>query len=536
MSSPTEIIIQNLWDPSVQNDSRKLVELIEPIPSLIEAGNIETEPLISPMIRLLGSHNAEVKEHVCSFLLKLSSHQGDVGVLAQNILMQDTQDPNPRIRSVAISTLCSLPSLNAETNIHAIQRCLRDSNPLVRKAAVTGTGKFYLKSPDILRESGLIDTLYSIIKDPDPGVLTFSLQTLNIILEDEGGIVIPRSMAQYILSRLNDLPELELCFVIDYLQKYYTLKKEEESMVLMNALDPFLDSKNGAIFLCCAKLFHKVIPKGANKLCIDFNQRICSQLCKFLRKSSLAIQIMEFISLLNQLGENEALSISKELRFKNKDSTDILCYKARLLSTQIRKFASNDLKKEIDAYLLKFCLTSSEPKVEKELILALCDAPRQDLIDKIEKNLSRNSERKLALLKPVLELIRYICLHNKSVAPILSLICLNSRHFKSLTSNELINLIWIINEYSHILEDSPYILDMLWSQREAELQKYELLSLFLSATLKVFVFHPLATQITMGIVLEKISMVEPDLRERVEFYCKLLQSPTLLSKIISQEQ
>ncbi|CAB4055204.1 AP4B1 [Lepeophtheirus salmonis] len=474
MSSPTEIIIQNLWDPSVQNDSRKLVELIEPIPSLIEAGNIETEPLISPMIRLLGSHNAEVKEHVCSFLLKLSSHQGDVGVLAQNILMQDTQDPNPRIRSVAISTLCSLPSLNAETK----DPC--DS-----------------KIPDILRESGLIDTLYSIIKDPDPGVLTFSLQTLNIILEDEGGIVIPRSMAQYILSRLNDLPELELCFVIDYLQKYYTLKKEEESMVLMNALDPFLDSKNGAFFY------------------VTLINGFCSQLCKFLRKSSLAIQIMDFISLLNQLGENEALSISKELRFKNKDSTDILCYKARLLSTQIRKFASNDLKKEIDAYLLKFCLTSSEPKVEKELILALCDAPRQDLIDKIEKNLSRNSERKLALLKPILELIR---------------------HFKSLTSNELINLIWIINEYSHILEDSPYILDMLWNQREAELQKYELLSLFLSATLKVFVFHPLATQITMGIVLEKISMVEPDLRERVEFYCKLLRSPTLLSKIISQEQ
>eukprot|EP00096_Caligus_rogercresseyi_P016305 TRINITY_DN8900_c0_g1_i1.p1 TRINITY_DN8900_c0_g1~~TRINITY_DN8900_c0_g1_i1.p1 ORF type:complete len:536 (-),score=100.94 TRINITY_DN8900_c0_g1_i1:110-1717(-) len=527
MSATTERLIQSLWDPSVQNDSLKLVEIIEPIPSLVSSGDVDCEALISPMIRLLGSHNADVKEHVCAFFLKLpSSIVGDVGVLAQNILIQDTQDPNPRIRSVAVSTLCSLPSGNADNTLPAVQRCLRDSNPLVRKAAVTGSGKFYLQHPTHLRDSGLIDNLYSIIKDPDPSVLTFALQTLNIILKDEGGIVIPRSMGQYLLGRLQDFPELEFCFVTDYLLKYYSPKKEEEFRFLMNNLDPFLDSKNGALFLSSARLFLKAIYDSDMRK--NFNTRICSQLSRFLRKSSIALEIMEFIALLEDLGEPEAASISKELRFKSKDTPEILVTKVRLLSDKIRSSVSKELKVEIDAYLLKFCLTSGNPDVERELIRSLMNTPRPELVQKLEECLSSGT---FNLFSPICELIRDIVRVNGPIASILTQTCLLSKDVKTLSSKELMNLIWILGNHSRIMSKAPYILEMLWAQRESELRQHNLLSHFLFAAIKVFLYHPLSTQLSLGLILEKVHGIDPDLTIKVEFYLRILQQPSLMNKL-----
>ena len=43
----------------------------------------------------------------------------------------------------------------------------------------------------------------SFFKDPDPSVLTFTLQTLNVILEAEGGIVINGNMAKYLVRRID---------------------------------------------------------------------------------------------------------------------------------------------------------------------------------------------------------------------------------------------------------------------------------------------------------------------------------------------
>ena len=42
-----------------------------------------------------------------------------------------------------------------------------------------------------------------IFQDPDPSVLTFTLQTLNVILESEGGVVINDNMAKYLVRRID---------------------------------------------------------------------------------------------------------------------------------------------------------------------------------------------------------------------------------------------------------------------------------------------------------------------------------------------
>ena len=57
-------------------------------------------------------------------------------------------------------------------------------------------------SPSAYRDLGLTDKLYGMLRDHDSNVVTFTLQTLNIILADEGGVRVNKKMARYLLSKV----------------------------------------------------------------------------------------------------------------------------------------------------------------------------------------------------------------------------------------------------------------------------------------------------------------------------------------------
>ena len=51
-------------------------------------------------------------------------------------------------------------------------------------------------------ESSIVDSLYGMIKDSDTLVITNAIQSLNEILQDEGGIAISTKMVVYLLNRI----------------------------------------------------------------------------------------------------------------------------------------------------------------------------------------------------------------------------------------------------------------------------------------------------------------------------------------------
>ena len=58
------------------------------------------------------------------------------------------------------------------------------------------------KSYSICLESSVIDSLYGLIKDTDPLVISNAIQALNEILQDEGGIALSTKMVVYLLNRI----------------------------------------------------------------------------------------------------------------------------------------------------------------------------------------------------------------------------------------------------------------------------------------------------------------------------------------------
>jgi vesicle coat complex subunit len=88
---------------------------------------------------------------------------------------QDSSDPNPLIRALAIRTMGYIQvEKTQETIIEPLRRALRDSDPYVRKTAATGVAKIFALEPNTVFSSGLIEALKDLVNDANPTVRALS--------------------------------------------------------------------------------------------------------------------------------------------------------------------------------------------------------------------------------------------------------------------------------------------------------------------------------------------------------------------------
>ena len=109
-------IIVELSKPDVMSDSAKLLRLLTAVKSQLANNCMDITEVMSPLIKLVASNNAAVKTEVCDLIIHAATKEPDVGLLVVNILNKDVSDPNPTVRSTAITTICSLPGLLSHSN------------------------------------------------------------------------------------------------------------------------------------------------------------------------------------------------------------------------------------------------------------------------------------------------------------------------------------------------------------------------------------------------------------------------------------
>jgi AP-4 complex subunit beta-1 len=123
-------------------------------------------------------------------------------ILAINTFLKDLKNENAKIRGLALRNLCSLKYKFAyDYYSNSLYDALKDQSAYVRKTAVMGLLKVYHLSPKLISDKD-IETLYEMIKDTDPLVVSNTLFVLNEILKNEGGIAISNKMIVYLLNRI----------------------------------------------------------------------------------------------------------------------------------------------------------------------------------------------------------------------------------------------------------------------------------------------------------------------------------------------
>lgn len=84
---------------------------------------------------------------------------------------QDTADPNPLVRALAIRTMSVLRAEKILDYLASpLSRCLKDENPYVRKTAALCVAKVFDLKPELCIEYGFIETLRDLIGDGNPMV------------------------------------------------------------------------------------------------------------------------------------------------------------------------------------------------------------------------------------------------------------------------------------------------------------------------------------------------------------------------------
>lgn len=84
---------------------------------------------------------------------------------------QDTDDPNPLIRALAIRTMgCLRADKILDYICDPLRKCLRDDNPYVRKTAAIGVVKLYDMRPSLAVDNGFVTQLQDMVTDSNPMV------------------------------------------------------------------------------------------------------------------------------------------------------------------------------------------------------------------------------------------------------------------------------------------------------------------------------------------------------------------------------
>lgn len=209
--------------------------------TVLSNSGTDTSEAFPAVAKLLASNDFIIKK-LAYWFVSDNADNTDLILLIINTLLKDCEDPNPMMRGLALKTLTNLPVATVlDYCIQPITRSLGDKSAFVRRASVVATVRVHTCQPAAVMEAGWIDMLYKMIRDPDPLVVTNCLYALSTILEKEGGIVVNRNMAHYLLNRIDQFSDYHIVYVIRTLNRYKPLT-EDETLDIMNVMDSFLKS------------------------------------------------------------------------------------------------------------------------------------------------------------------------------------------------------------------------------------------------------------------------------------------------------
>lgn len=209
----------------------------------------------------------------------------DLCILAVNTFVQDSEDPNPLIRALAIRTMgCIRVDKMVDYMEEPLRKTLKDESPYVRKTAAICVAKLFDLSPVLCLENGFLETLQEMIGDPNPMVVANSVTALAEIHEsapETKALQITPNTLRKMLMALNECTEWGRVSVLTSLADYRTTDvKEAES--ICERVAPQFQHANASVVLAAIKavfLHMKIINPEMAK---SYSKKMSPPLGKYL--------------------------------------------------------------------------------------------------------------------------------------------------------------------------------------------------------------------------------------------------------------
>ncbi|KAJ5124301.1 Adaptor protein complex beta subunit [Penicillium bovifimosum] len=498
----------------------------------------DVSALFPDVLKNIATADLEQKKLVYLYLMNYAKSHPDLCILAVNTFVQDSEDPNPLIRALAIRTMgCIRVDKMVDYMEEPLRKTLRDESPYVRKTAAICVAKLFDLNPAMALENGFLEMLQEMIGDPNPMVVANSvtaLQEIQHTAPETQALQINSNTLRKMLMALNECTEWGRVTILTTLAEYKTSDVKESEHICERVAPQFQHVNSGVVLAAVKAVFLHM--KNVNpELAKTYLKKMAPPLVTLV---SSAPEV-QYVALRNidLLLQKQPDILNKELRVFFCKYNDPQYVKFQKLEIMVR--IAND--RNVDQLLAE--LKEYALEVDMDFVRRAVKAIGQVAI-KIESASERCVNTLLDLIntkvnyvvQEAIVVIKDIFRKYPGYEGIIPTLCQCIDELDE--PNARAALIWIVGEYAEKISNAGDILGGFVDGFNEEFSSTQLQ--ILTAVVKLFLKRPEKAQGLVQRVLQAATAENdnPDVRDRAYIYWRLLSntSDSNATKNIPPEQ
>ncbi|KAJ5854169.1 hypothetical protein N7534_006712 [Penicillium rubens] len=219
----------------------------------------DVSALFPDVLKNIATGDLEQKKLVYLYLMNYAKSHPDLCILAVNTFVQDSEDPNPLIRALAIRTMgCIRVDKMVDYMEEPLRKTLRDESPYVRKTAAICVAKLFDLNPAMALENGFLEMLQEMIGDPNPMVVANSvtaLQEIHHTAPETQALQITSNTLRKMLMALNECTEWGRVTILTTLAEYKTSDVKESEHICERVAPQFQHVNSGVVLAAVKAVF-----------------------------------------------------------------------------------------------------------------------------------------------------------------------------------------------------------------------------------------------------------------------------------------
>lgn len=496
----------------------------------------DVSSLFPDVLKRMHTEDVELKKLVYLYIITYARNNPKEVLLSVNSFQKDAAHRSPLIRALVIRTIgcIRLPSIT-DYFCKALAEALKDGDPYVRKTAAVCVAKLFDVAPESVEEHGFIKSLRLMISDHNAMVVANAVAALAEIAESTAKDVfkITPDMLNKLLAAMNECTEWGVVFILDCLAKFNPTAKQAESVI--ERVVPRLVSNNSAVTLSAVKVIIKYLDLVSNQSMRKFvlRDKVPKPLITMLSGDKPEIQYVALRNI-NLVLQKEPHLLDKHIRHFFCKYNDPLYVKLEKLEIMARVASDENFEKllmELRAYSSEVDETFVRKAIATigRVAVKLDKAARKSmrvLLDIIKANpggQGEGKEREVGFVaqNAVAVMADILRKYPNRFEKVVDIVCKNGIDGFD-EEKPLAAMIWIIGEYSTIVEDAPEYIEEAIENFDDMDEKCQLS--LLTATVKLFLKRPDdAKEMVQGLLKKASSNVDnPDLRDRAYVYWRML--------------
>ncbi|KAK9451756.1 adaptin N terminal region-domain-containing protein [Limtongia smithiae] len=490
----------------------------------------DVSSLFPDVLKNIATPDLEQKKLVYLYLMNYAKTHPDLCILAVNTFVQDSADPNPLVRALAIRTMgCIRVDKIIDYMEEPLRKTLVDESPYVRKTAAICVAKLFDLNPTLVIENGFLKTLQAMLGDANPMVIANAVSSLTEIQEaapETDALVVNPAVLKKLLNALNECTEWGRIAILAPIASYNTTDVREAEHICERVV-PHLQHVNPSVVLAAIK----AVLSHLHLLDPELRKQYLDKMSPPLVTLAVSQPEVQYVALrnINLILQKYPTLLNNQLRVFFCKYNDPLYLKVEKLDIMIRLANSSN----VDTLLSE--LKEYAMEVDMDFVRRAVKAIGQCAI-KIETSSQRCVSVLLDLIATKVDYIvqesvivmRDILRKYPSYDGVIPTLCQGIDELDEPESRAA--MIWIVGEFADKIDNADEILTTFIDGFKDETTQVQLQ--LLTATVKLFLLKPQTNQALVQRVLQLVANEcdNADLRDRAYIYWRLLSSSPQTAK------